>query len=418
MTPVFGLVLAACAIDLAAGLRRKSQRASQNQSSTLALQSVDCEAFSELIIKGKKVGKAATTVCQKWPASWGTFPIDDINRAKDIFNHGFGEDGLWDQMKELADERSRSTDFCWRAHTSPDVNHCFEDDTFYKKGFRSKDMPGQDRTNEPTQLWCQKRCALVSGCKHFSYFSADGGCHLQDAGASPHDYLGRRPVAGPPVCPETQLMQSMSQLNASETWFGSGGATTTCPSGFQPSTLIGKFAEVCSSRCEGSKFPVGCGFGCASSRRTCASKVMDQVTQVLKTVGTVAGYLTGNQVISQVVEKVLMLVEFLVSTFFKLVKLGKELWTSYNESDSMASFLTIFVAFIKENAEQMNQNMETLTALFGDVIEFWMDMVDEGFKLREMNLNFFTSTMDKYGEAVLDGAMGLVSVFVYPECEA
>merc|ERR1719491_2650383 len=162
--------------------------------------------------------------------------------------------------------------------------------------------------------------------------------------------------------------------------------------------------------------PVSCGFGCASSSSNCASTLMGQVSQVLKTVGTVAGYLTGNQKVAQVVEKVLSLVEFIVSTLFSLVKIGKEMWTAYNEADSAAAFLTIFIAFIKDNAEQINQNMDTFKALFGDVIEFWMDMVDEGFKSPEISLNFVTSTMDKYGEAVLDGAAGLVSVFVFPKC--
>jgi len=416
MTPVLRLVWVACVADLAAGMRRKSQRASGNQSS------VDCEAFNELTIKGKQVGKAATVVCNSWPQKWGEFPIGGIERAKEIFDYGFAAGGLWDQMKNLADERSRSPDFCWRDHDSPDKNFCFEDDTYYGKGFlRKTDMPGQKRTKEPTQLWCQKRCALVSGCKHFSYYSMDGGCHLQNGDATPHDYIGRRPVAGPPVCSETQLAQSISQLNASDSgedeWFGSGGPTTGCPDGFQPTTLLGKFAPVCSSRCQGSALPFGCGFGCASSARTCVSRIMDQVTKVVNTVGQVAGFLTGNQVIAQVVEKILMLVEFIVSTFGMLVRLGKELWSAYRESESVAGFISVFVSFIRDNAEQVGQNMETLTALFGDVISFWLDMIDEGFKFPEINLNFVTDTMNKYGEATLDGAMGLVSVFVFPKCE-
>jgi len=61
-------------------------------------------------------------------------------------------------------------------------------------------MPGltKNRAKVDTATECQKRCASVSDCAHFSFWP-DGGCHLQDrnskAQKDPHV------VVGPPTCP-------------------------------------------------------------------------------------------------------------------------------------------------------------------------------------------------------------------------
>mmetsp|Transcript_51805 Transcript_51805/g.150469 ORF Transcript_51805/g.150469 Transcript_51805/m.150469 type:complete len:483 (+) Transcript_51805:3-1451(+) len=60
-------------------------------------------------------------------------------------------------------------------------------------------MPGEGRSTEDDAEACQRRCAGVAGCAHFSFWD-DGGCHLQDAGAG----LVRLPLgtlAGPPRWP-------------------------------------------------------------------------------------------------------------------------------------------------------------------------------------------------------------------------
>jgi len=509
MTSVLALVLVAFVVNPATGARlvKKSSRASSsaNQSSELALQGVDCEKLAEITVQGVNVGFAVTTVCQVWPtAKWGAFPITGGERAKEIFEYGFGEGGLWDQMKGLAQSRGKATNFCWRAQTSrefatcdesmtgngkdyigcqwrayegePCINwqvsdypwvgdhsfcrnpdrskglwcftkrgskdcdpvgseripflptaRCYEEKTFYSP----KDMPGQARSIEPTEQWCQKRCSMVSGCEHFSYWGNDGGCHLQDASAKNDSSWFSSPVAGPPSCSENQVQEfvaeSFVQVNTSDAEsaaiskgcqvFTNGQCYGSCPSGFQPSTLLQFFAPVCSSRCAGSSKSFGCGFGCADTAGDCLSTTMGQVTQVVGTVGKVAAYMTGNQVVHKVVEKIIELVEFILTSFWMMIRLGKELWVAYKESESISAFISIFVAFIMENAGQINQNVETLVALFGDVVSFWLEMVQEGFKVREAPLTFITETMNKFGEQVLDSAFGLVAAFVYPKCE-
>ncbi|CAK0859706.1 unnamed protein product [Prorocentrum cordatum] len=62
------------------------------------------------------------------------------------------------------------------------------------------DMPGQARTVEQSPLECQRRCANVDGCAHFSYWP-DGGCHLQDGRASLlHAVDALEATTGPPAC--------------------------------------------------------------------------------------------------------------------------------------------------------------------------------------------------------------------------
>ncbi|EOD27612.1 hypothetical protein EMIHUDRAFT_235466 [Emiliania huxleyi CCMP1516] len=45
--------------------------------------------------------------------------------------------------------------------------------------------PDLELTSEPDASACQARCAGTSGCAYFTWWSGDGGCHLQDANASP-----------------------------------------------------------------------------------------------------------------------------------------------------------------------------------------------------------------------------------------
>eukprot|EP00931_Biecheleriopsis_adriatica_P020339 TRINITY_DN13626_c0_g1_i2.p1 TRINITY_DN13626_c0_g1~~TRINITY_DN13626_c0_g1_i2.p1 ORF type:complete len:2325 (-),score=316.51 TRINITY_DN13626_c0_g1_i2:28-7002(-) len=63
--------------------------------------------------------------------------------------------------------------------------------------FEPIDMPGQSRTVAPAASGCQKRCAGVAGCAHFSWWS-DGGCHIQDRSAVKSDAPGV--TSGPPSC--------------------------------------------------------------------------------------------------------------------------------------------------------------------------------------------------------------------------
>lgn len=77
-------------------------------------------------------------------------------------------------------------------------------------------MPDQPRSIVDSAPACQQRCASVSGCAHFSFWS-DGGCHLQ--GSDAHSVSVSGVVAGPPTCakagPTAVLLDSDDDYNPS-----------------------------------------------------------------------------------------------------------------------------------------------------------------------------------------------------------
>lgn len=79
-------------------------------------------------------------------------------------------------------------------------------------GWAGMDMAGQGRTTESSNTFCQKRCARVSGCAHFTFWQ-DGGCHLQSRGAvlrqSPADMATS---FGPPNCLLRRLVETTRSM--------------------------------------------------------------------------------------------------------------------------------------------------------------------------------------------------------------
>merc|ERR1740123_2836865 len=69
--------------------------------------------------------------------------------------------------------------------------------------YEPEDMKDQHRSVGETAAACQERCASVDGCKHFSFWFADGGCHLQDANAQKH--LSNMFISGPDKCTGTLI---------------------------------------------------------------------------------------------------------------------------------------------------------------------------------------------------------------------
>jgi len=429
-------ILTSCLAGLVAGLRRQSQRS--NRAKALA---EDCGQLENLTVREVKVGMAAHTVCKYWPERLGQFPIQNIDRAMELFEYGLGNGGLYDQLKEVARERGESSKFCWRGLDRRDfatcegcstttTTTCFQEDIIFEP-----DMAGQSKSQEPSEEWCQKRCSLVSGCKHFSYWTWGDDCHLQDASAKSKKMRIRNTWAGPPSCPGAAA--GLSQLNSTEMVdesealifhrrrrsapagcevYSRGQCYGNCPSGYEPTKLLKIFAPVCKTQCATGPLTFRCGFGCADDRRSCFDATWEQVSQVVNSVAIVAGYLTGNPVISKVAEKILQLVEFVISTLWSLVQFTREQYKNYQESETVFAFLSTFAAYIFENAEQIGQTVETAKALFGEVIGFWLEMLDEGFKFTDAPLQKIAEAFGKHGEEILTGAGGLIKAFIYPKC--
>lgn len=353
--------LAACLATLTLGLRRYSKR-----TSTVVSLAEDCSPLQNLTVRGIRVGIAAHAVCESWPADKGEFPIGKVDRAIEIFEKGFGEGGIYDQLKEVARSRGRNAKFCW------------------------KDLKLRDPATPSA--------TAMTGLAQLNVSASE----ILDHSQALFIHRRRRRRRGIPAGCEA---------------FDNGKCYGSCPRGFEPTKLLDKFAPVCKSDCRVSPFTRKCGFGCSTDTRACVSVVMDQVGQVLNAVAGVASYLTGNPAIAQVVEKLLQLVDFIIEVIFTLIKTARGLWKSYKESETLAGFLSVFVSFLFENAEQFGQTLSTAKKLFGEVVGFWFDMLDGGFKFSEDPLDKLAEALSKHGAKILDSAVSLVKAFVYPKCE-
>ena len=57
---------------------------------------------------------------------------------------------------------------------------------------------------------------------------------------------------------------------------------------------------------------------------------------------------------------VAQLVDFIIQVMFTLIKTASGLWKFYKESKTVAGFLSVFMAFVMENAEQFGRTPSTL----------------------------------------------------------
>lgn len=85
----------------------------------------DCKRLAELVGEGKPIGKTLELICTYWPPSMGEFPVDDVERAKELFDKALGPGGAWEQIQKIRRERT-DRGFCWRNNTlrDPSTDRC------------------------------------------------------------------------------------------------------------------------------------------------------------------------------------------------------------------------------------------------------------------------------------------------------
>ncbi|CAK9029721.1 unnamed protein product, partial [Durusdinium trenchii] len=90
------------------------------------------------------------------------------------------------------------------------VEGCFLQGVFYAEPHMM--MPGTERSKMLSAVECQRRCANVEGCRHFTYWP-DGGCLLTDATSKPHaaPYEFSETIVGPPSCHPALQAQCRAQ---------------------------------------------------------------------------------------------------------------------------------------------------------------------------------------------------------------
>jgi len=190
----------------------------------------------------------------------------------------------------------------------------------------------------------------------------------------------------------------------------------SCPMGMKPMTLVGSFAPMCTSSCMMSDHDTPCGFGCASGVGTCFQTLADQVAFVTNTVGKVASFLTGNPIISEVVDKVMRLVEFAVDVVLEVVRVAKHVFSEWPREEATFGVIITLLQFVLEHAKEIGQDFEFLNEMFGETMEMILELVDTEFDWKEIDLGFIGDTILKHGSTILDSAFEFAEVFVFPTC--
>eukprot|EP00930_Biecheleria_cincta_P033482 TRINITY_DN23210_c0_g1_i1.p1 TRINITY_DN23210_c0_g1~~TRINITY_DN23210_c0_g1_i1.p1 ORF type:complete len:342 (-),score=56.30 TRINITY_DN23210_c0_g1_i1:82-1107(-) len=113
------------------------------------------------------------------------------------------------------------------------------------------DMVGQERSETPSAIACQNRCASVRSCAHFTWLP-DGGCHIQDSRASLVAEIG--PAAGPRSCQIGNESQAAAASSAT------GAVIVSTPSAFYTAINSAVVPRVCNVPV-GTKAPESCCTG-------------------------------------------------------------------------------------------------------------------------------------------------------------
>jgi len=113
MARVVGLV-GLCFLAPSWGIRKSRARVESN--STLAVVSArdaDCSALTDIVVDGRDFTQAAQIICNLWPASAGEFPVNDVNRVRELIRKAMGPGGTWELIKDIR-ENHNGKPFCWR----------------------------------------------------------------------------------------------------------------------------------------------------------------------------------------------------------------------------------------------------------------------------------------------------------------
>jgi len=113
MARVVGLV-GLCLLAPSLGLRKSRARVESNSTSeVVSAREVDCDALTDIVVNGRDFTEAARTICNLWPASAGEFPVNDVNRIRELIKKAMGPGGTWELIKEIR-ENHNGKPFCWR----------------------------------------------------------------------------------------------------------------------------------------------------------------------------------------------------------------------------------------------------------------------------------------------------------------
>merc|ERR1712232_277449 len=203
----------------------------------------------------------------------------------------------------------------------------------------------------------------------------------------------------------------ISTINHTDVCYGK------CPNVSEPTFIIGDFKPICSNTCAGTNRSTTCGFGCAVSMTTCASTVVDQVGQVVKTIGDTVGFMTGNVEIATVTEAVVSTAEFGVTALATLVSSALTAWTTFEQAKQRVGL----VAALSQVIEDVKSDFAKDRALYQQFVKLMSQMTValkgwHGFKWHS-SLEEIIQIFLKNGPVILYDVYTLLEAFMWPHCE-
>jgi len=76
--------------------------------------SASCDSLLKLNVRGHTFGDVAFTVCNAWPSAFGEFPLD-LSETSRLLNLALDDGGIYDDIKNIAANRSLDNKYCWKA---------------------------------------------------------------------------------------------------------------------------------------------------------------------------------------------------------------------------------------------------------------------------------------------------------------
>jgi len=381
-----------------------------------------CDDLKEkLTLRGRQVGDLLADICDVWPAEelQMKFPLTSLSEAEALLNTTFKEGGIYDQAKALANQRKSSGDFCWRRQYQRPV----VEPTGYSCPARFHQWWGHDKPtkelpkkDEAGGLFCEKNCTDICGDGGFMCISESKeglcGCRSKEpesVGTGGPMYVFNEVSKVVPAVPDGCDMTST--INHATVCYGE------CPNQSVPTFVVGNFKPICSNACAGTNRSFPCGFGCAVQMTTCASTVVDQLGQVMKTIGDTVGFMTGNVEIAAATEAVVSTAEFGVTALATLVSSALTAWTTFEQNKQSVGLLVALSQVIKDvkadlvKDRALYQQFLKLVSQMTVALKGW-----HGFKWHS-SLQSIIQIFLKNGPAILHDVYTVLEAFMWPHCE-
>lgn len=262
---------------------------------------------------------------------------------------------IWQKVKEMADERQDGKSFCWAKSGSREL---LSDDTGFAAVAASDNV-----TDTNLGTFNKKKCDMV--------------------------------VSNPP-------------------WRWCYGP---CPEGMKGMAVVGDIYPVCTSDCKFTTHKTPCMFGCSTGWGSCFTTVFNQISVVAKTLAKMTSYLSGVPEIHTAVDHVLMVVDFFISTLFKVVAVAKDVLQDFPREEICLTVLIAFLEKVLEHAQDIGNDLQHLKSQFGETIAMFLEVLDAEFNWKKVNLGFISDTLVKHESSILTASFEFVEAFVFPPCE-